>query len=156
MQHTQVIHPLLHLSKMDAQYMQALLVDTHAPNMAMQDKFIFTCAPIALQVAIEKDYFLLCLQSVDRQQIRLLPKPPMWLASNHPQHLEEAEQLSQHISVYAWLSFKFPQIFIEGADVQALRSQVSRYIERALLIQKGFGETSREMDLVGRRIRLHH
>ena len=153
MQHTQVVHPLLQLTKMDAQYTQALLVDAYAPNMAMQDKFIFTCAPIAIQVAIEKDYFLLCLQSVDTHQIRLLPQPPAWIDSNHPQHLEEAEQMSQRISLYAWLSFKFPQIFIEGDGVQALRSKVSRYIERALLIQKGYGETSREYDLVGRRKR---
>jgi ATP-dependent RNA helicase SUPV3L1/SUV3 len=148
-QHTQVTHPLLHLTKMEAQYTQALLVDAHAPHMAMQDKFIFVCAPISIQVTIEKDYFLLCLQSVDTHQVRGLPKPPSWLHSNNPKHLEEAEQLSQHISLYAWLSFKFPQIFIDGSDVPALRRQLSRYIERALLIQTGYGETGRENELVG-------
>lgn len=152
-QHTQVTHPLLRLNPMNAQYAQALLVDAHAPNMSMQDKFVFVCAPIAIQVAIEKDYFLMCLQSVVMHQPRFLPAAPIWLASNHPQHLEEAEQLSQNISLYAWLSFKFPQIFIEGDAVQAMRSQVSRYIERVLLIQKGYGDTSRENELVSRRKR---
>jgi ATP-dependent RNA helicase SUPV3L1/SUV3 len=152
-QHTQVAHPLLRLSPMQAQYAQALLVDAHAPRMAMPDKFIFVCAPIAIQVSIEKDYFLMCLQSVMEHQARLLPTAPFWLDSHHPQYLEEAEQLSQNISLYAWLSFKFPQIFVEGDAVQTLRSRVSRYIERALLIQKGYGDTSRENELIGRRKR---
>jgi len=111
------------------------------------------CAPIAIQVAIEKDYFLMCLQSVVEYQPRQLPTAPFWLDSHHPQYLEEAEQLCQNISLYAWLSFKFPQIFVEGDAVQTLRSKVSRYIERALLIQKGYGDTSRENELIGRRKR---
>lgn len=152
-QHTQVTHPLLRLSAMQAQYTQALLVDAHAPHMAMADKFIFVCAPIAIQVAIEKDYFLMCLQSVVEHQPRRLPTAPFWLDSYHPQYLEEAEQLSQNISLYAWLSFKFPQIFVEGDAVNTLRGHVSRYIERALLIQKGYGDTSREYELVGKRKR---
>jgi len=46
-QHTQVTHPLLCLSPMQAQYAQALLVDAHAPRMAMPDKFIL-CALLSL------------------------------------------------------------------------------------------------------------
>jgi len=117
----------------------------------MQDKFILVCAPISLQVPIETDYFLLCLTSIDRNQPRVLPKTPSWLSSNNPNHLEEAENLSQQISLYAWLSYKFPHIFIEPDSVSALRLQVSRYIERALLTQSGYGFTSREQDVMSNR-----
>jgi len=52
--------------------------------------------------------------------------------------------MSKDISLYAWLSFKFPQVFVQAADVAELRTQVGRYIERELLRQSGFGLTSKE------------
>jgi ATP-dependent RNA helicase SUPV3L1/SUV3 len=114
--------------------------------MALKDKFIFVCAPISLNVAYEKDYYLLCLKSVAESQQRILPAAPVWLSANSPKHLEVAELLSHNLSLYAWLGFKFPQIFVDGAKVKALRLQVSSYIESALLTQAGYGDTSREID----------
>ena len=97
-------------------------------------------------MAFEKDYYLLCLQSVAQSKVRHLPARPAWLDSDSPKHLEQAELLSHNLSLYAWLSFKFPQFFVDGSQVMALRQQVSRYIERALLTQAGYGNTSREID----------
>jgi ATP-dependent RNA helicase SUPV3L1/SUV3 len=137
---------------LDRQITQAVLIDEHAPAMAMADKFIFVCAPIALNVAFEKDYYLLCLRSVATSQLRHLPIAPVWLTGLSPKHLETAELLSHNLSLYAWLSFKFPQIFVDGDQVSAIRQRVSRYIENALLTQAGYGDTSREVDyLMGRR-----
>ena len=142
-------------SPLNNQFTQALLVDSYAPKMALKDKYIFVCAPIALNVAYEKDYYLLCLKSVDTNQIRTLPASPVWL--NRPdfitpsdaKYLETAELLSHNLSLYAWLSFKFPQIFVADAlAIQTYRSQLSRYISQALLIQAGYGVTTREQDLV--------
>ncbi len=141
-------HALFALSKVAAQLNQALLVDQFAPKLSLKDKFIFTCAPIAINVSIEKDYFLLCLKSVVEHIIRTLPPAPIWLDSNNPKHLESAEILSQNISLYAWLSYKFPQIFVDAGQVAHLRQAVSRYIERALLTQTGYGDTQRESDLL--------
>jgi ATP-dependent RNA helicase SUPV3L1/SUV3 len=86
------------------------------------------------------------LQSVAQSQKRHLPTPPVWLESVSPKYLEAAELLSHNLSLYAWLSFKFPQIFIDGEQVKTLRQRVSRYIESALLTQAGFGDTTRETD----------
>jgi ATP-dependent RNA helicase SUPV3L1/SUV3 len=143
-------HDLYTLNTAPAQHAQALLVDAHAPQMALKDKFVFCCAPISINVNIEKDYFLMCLQSAYLLAPRALPKSPVWLKSDNPKHLEEAENLSQNISLYAWLSYKFPAIFVELDAVSVLRTQVSRYIERSLLTQAGYGETSRELDLAFR------
>ncbi len=139
-------HALFEMAPLDTQIAQALLVDEYAPDMSLQDKYIFVCAPISLNVAYEKDYYLLCLQSVAQSRIRHLPPRPAWLDSDSPKHLEAAELLSHNLSLYAWLSFKFPQFFTNGSQVAALRQQVSRYIERALLTQAGYGNTSREID----------
>jgi len=139
-------HALFEQASLNAQINQALLVDEYAPDMSLKDKYIFTCAPISLNVAFEKDYYLLCLQSVAQSTARYLPAPPSWLDASSPKHLEEAELLSHNLSLYAWLSFKFPQFFVDGDQIKSLRQQVSRYIERALLTQAGYGDTSREVD----------
>ena len=137
---------LFEQAKLNSQISQGLLVDEYAPNMSLKDKYIFVCAPIALNVAFEKDYYLLCLQSVAQSHLRRLPTAPAWLNTINPKHLEAAELLSHNISLYAWLSFKFPKIFVEGEQASTLRQLVSRYIESALLTQAGYGQISREMD----------
>ena len=78
--------------------------------------------------------------------ITFLPIKPAWLETNSPKYLEAAEVLGQNISLYAWLSIKFPQIFMDAPHIQALRSQVSQYITRALLVQSGYGQTAKELD----------
>lgn len=143
---TRFEHALFAHAPLSSQIAQALLVDAHAPAMSLKDKFIFVCAPVSLNVAFEKDYYLLCLQSVAQSKVRHLHAAPAWLSSDSPKHLEQAELLSHNLSLYAWLSFKFPQFFIDSDKVSALRQQVSRYIERALLTQAGYGDTSREID----------
>ena len=140
-------HDLFALGNVEAQFKQALLVDEFAPNMSLHDKFVFACAPISINVNFEKDYFLMCLQSAYLLAPRALPIAPIWLDSTNSKHLEKAEILSQNISLYAWLSFKFPQVFVDADKVGDLRKQISRYITRALLTQAGYGQTAREVDL---------
>ena len=134
------------LSSVTAQYSQAILVDKFAPKMALKDKFIFACAPISINTNIEKDYFLMCLQSAYLLAPRALPAAPKWFNACNPKHLEAAETISQNISLYAWLSYKFPQIFVDTGAVKDLRNQVSTYIASALLTQAGYGQTAREND----------
>lgn len=76
-----------------------------------------------------------------------MPFAPNWLNGGSERHLQQAEILSQHISLYAWLSYQFPTIFTEQATISALRNKVSNYIKQALLTQKGYGDTSKEIDL---------
>ena len=144
-------HDLFSLASTSTQFTQALLVDAFAPKMALRDKFVFSNAPISINVNIEKDYFLLCLKSVYESTARHLPPKPIWIGSHNPQYLETAELLSQNISLYAWLSYKFPSIFVDANLVSSYRKAVSRYIERALLSQAGYGDTLRELDFLQRR-----
>ena len=147
-QKLQINDDLFALSSVAALHAQATLIDEFAPKMALKDKFIFACAPISINTNIEKDYFLMCLQSAYLLAPRALPTAPIWLESNNPKHLEAAENLSQNISLYAWLSVKFPKVFVDADNVTNLRRAISRYIEDSLLIQAGYGATSRESDLL--------
>ncbi len=149
--HVKFNHDLLTLASTATQFTQALLVDAFAPRMALHDKLTFTNAPISLNVNIEKDYFLLCLKSVYTSTIRHLPIKPVWLDSHNAQYLESAEILSQNISLYAWLSYKFSDLFVDKDLISNYRKAVSRYIERALLSQAGYGDTLRELDFLPKR-----
>lgn len=146
-------HALFAMAPLHAQINQALLVDAHAPMLSLKDKYIFVCAPVSLNVPFERDYYLLCLQSVAESKVRQLPTRPAWLDADSPKHLEQAELLSHNLSLYAWLGFKYPQFFVDGERVGALRRDVSRYIERALLTQAGYGNTSRETDSLISKVR---
>ncbi len=145
-QRTRFDSELFAQSSLNTQIAQAMLVDEYAPTMSLKDKYIFVCAPISLNVAFEKDYYLICLQSVEQSQVRHLPAMSSRLDSVSSKHLEAAELLSHNLSLYAWLSFKFPRIFVDGDEVRSLRQRVSRYIESALLTQAGYGDTTREID----------
>jgi ATP-dependent RNA helicase SUPV3L1/SUV3 len=136
--------PLFETASLGNQITIAQLIDQHAPQLSLLDKFRLSCAPVALDQT-DLDYFLLCMASIVAGQARHLPPSPAWLASTSPKHLEEAENLSQHLSLYAWLSWKFPTIFYQRDALPDLRQQVSRYIERALLVQAGYQNTSKEL-----------
>ena len=137
--------PIFETSALNVHVEQGHLIDLHAPSISLRDKFTFSCAPVSLDKAHERDYFLICLKRFAAGQTTALPAAPDWLTSTSPRHLEEAENLSKDLSLYAWLSFKYPKIFYQGADMPALRSRISRYIEAALLTQAGFGDTSKEL-----------
>jgi ATP-dependent RNA helicase SUPV3L1/SUV3 len=131
------------------QLAQALLVDLHAPELPLADKFTFACAPTSVDSHFESAYFLQCLKSVYKGAVQSLPEAPIWLSLRadkkpNPKYLEEAELLSQNLSLYAWLSFQFPKSFVDGSAVKAMRARLSEYITGALLTQSGYSEISRE------------
>ncbi|MDB5898853.1 MAG: helicase [Ramlibacter sp.] len=122
----------------------ARVVDRIAGKLSLDDKFTFSCAPIAHDKDNELGYFETCLLAFVKGRTLPLPRLADWLHDRRPGFLEEAEFLSKDVSLYAWLSYKFPQVYCDGEAVPELRSHLSRYIERELLRQNGFGKTSKE------------
>lgn len=137
--------PIFETAAVSVHVNQGHLIDEHAPHLPLAHKFTFSCAPVSLDKDHEVDFFLSCLKSLAASRKKPLPAAPSWLTASSPRHLEEAENLSKDLSLYAWLSFKFPAVFYQGESVPELRSRVSRYIEQALLTQAGFGDTSKEL-----------
>lgn len=119
-------------------------VDRLAGQLSLEEKFSFACAPVSVERDHEIDYYKRCLKAyVGRHQLEL-PAAPGWLAASSPTRLEDAELLSKQISLYAWLSMKFPDVYYQFDALVQLRAQLSRFIERSLLHQSGFGKTSKE------------
>jgi ATP-dependent RNA helicase SUPV3L1/SUV3 len=136
---------LFQTAEMSAHIMLGHWIDRQATELSLKDKFTLSCAPVSLDKPHESDYFLNCVQSLREHRPRRLPAGHDWLSSTGAKYLEEAENLSQIISLYAWLAGKFPQVFYEAESLPTLRSKVSRYIESALLTQAGYGNTSKEL-----------
>jgi hypothetical protein len=122
----------------------ARVVDRMGGKLSLKDKFTFSCAPISHDRENELAYFETCLLAFVKGRTLLLPRLADWLQDRQPGFLEEAEFLSKDVSLYAWLSYKFPAVYCDGEAVPELRAHLSRYIERELLRQNGFGMTSRE------------
>ncbi len=135
------------ITPLNVQITIAHIIDQYAPNMHLKDKFVLSSSPISIESSHELDYFISCVKTVYQGEIKRLPTELIWLNSTSPKHLEEAEEISKDISLYAWLSFKFPHTFVETDKIETLRKAVSRYIERALLTQAGYQETSKEQFL---------
>lgn len=129
------------------QHQQAMLIDQTAPQLSMRDKYRLMCAPLAIQVPIARDYFLQCVQAVATQQARSLPQMPEWLNGQQAQYLEQAELICQHLSLYSWLSYQYPRIFVDSALIDDARKKLNGFIGRALRVQAGYGKTQREAEL---------
>ncbi|MDT7850028.1 helicase-related protein [Methylophilus sp. VKM B-3414] len=129
------------------QHQQAMLIDQTAPQLSMRDKYRLMCAPLAIQVPIARDYFLQCVQAVATQQARSLPQMPEWLNGQQAQYLEQAELICQHLSLYSWLSYQYPRIFVDSALIDDARKKLNGFIGRVLRVQAGYGKTQREAEL---------
>lgn len=135
---------LFETAALEDQIALARVVDRMAGKLSLADKFTFSCAPIAHDKAHELAYFETCLLAFVKGRTLPLPRLDGWLQDRQPGLLEEAEFLSKDVSLYAWLSYKFPEVYCDGEAVPELRGHLSRYIERELLRQNGFGKTSKE------------
>lgn len=129
------------------QAQQAAIIDEVAPQLPMRDKVRLMCAPLAIQVPIARDYFVQCVQAVALQQTRPLPQLPEWLHGQQAQYLEQAELICQHLSLYSWLSYQYPRIFVDSALIDDARKKLNAFIGRALRVQAGYGKTQREVEL---------
>lgn len=119
-------------------------VDRLAGQLSLTEKFSFACAPVSVDKDHELDYYKRCLRAyVERHEMQM-PAVPSWMKASSPARLEDAEMLSKQISLYAWLSMKFPDVYYQFRELLEFRSQLSRFIERSLLHQSGFGKTSKE------------
>lgn len=108
-------------------------------TLSLEDRFTFARAPVSVERSEELGYFTACLSAALSGRVQHLAKAPAWLMEPEGDRLEEAEQLSKNLSLYAWLSFKFPSVFVDASQVPQLRAILSRYIEQALVRQDGFG-----------------
>ncbi len=112
------------------------IVDNIAKNtISLKEKFTFACAPINNNED-ELEYFKTLLKHFTKKQSVKLPHMPEWIGHKNATFLDQAELLSKKVSLYAWLSYKFPNIYKDQEAIPQYRELLSNYINHALLIRK--------------------
>ena len=120
--------PLFEADAMRSAVQIAALVDQLAAKLPLKKRYTLACAPVNADKP-ETAYFMDCLRALAHDEVMPLPARPGWLVSNKSGNLEAAEVLSKEISLYAWLSFKFPRTFTNNrrvAGVACRREQIHR------------------------------
>lgn len=115
-----------------------------AQNLPIKTRFLLANAPVDALKEADVLYYKKCLEAVKGGYAMVVPSRPDWLKNQIPGMLEQAEQLHKELSLYAWLSFKFPKVFHLSDIMPELRQQLTTYIEAELLTQQGFGLTAKE------------
>lgn len=111
-------------------------VEKIAPDLSIEEKFIFSCAPTS-DKEDDFDFFMKCLKTYrDNKQMKAPSLQTRGLGVFNPKLLWQAEQLSKDLGLYSWLALKYPDNFVDAEWISDLRSDVSEYIKKALVSQK--------------------
>jgi ATP-dependent RNA helicase SUPV3L1/SUV3 len=106
---------------------------TDSYELPLQMKYYLSCAPVSINSPyIESKFheYILCLEKnakVDYVPIRNLPSH-----ANSAAMLLKIEDRVKEISLYLWLSFKFPELFTDTQKATQARMMLNSFIENSL------------------------
>lgn len=111
-----------------------------AVGMALDDKFTFTCAPVDMRNAYMMRNYQLWMNNfslgrpsrIDRLQTRYERST----GEADPEAFYHAEVLVKTLTVYAWLAYRYRDLFPDLGECDRQRNVLNRYIE-ATLRKKG-------------------
>jgi len=109
----------------------AKLLDSYPLNL--EDKYILASAPINHNSITLKSAYKVYIKAVLNKK-KLKYKLSIDLSKKIKTDLDllKAEDEVKKISLYLWLSYKYPEIFIDFEEVKRLRYQVNQYCEKGL------------------------
>jgi ATP-dependent RNA helicase SUPV3L1/SUV3 len=102
-------------------------------SMKLEEKFLFSQAPISVNAPIIKSAFMFYIKSVQNNKIveyKLLSKFKKIAKDEY--ELLQAEDEVKKISLYLWLSYKFPQYFKDTQKAIDTRIKLNQFIEKSL------------------------
>ena len=129
-------NPLFKNATLDSMIELSTIVDYVAPDLSMEDKYVCICAPVSINKDEDVNYFkkaIIALKNKEEMDLFLLPE---WINDDKFSNLQQAENLSKNLSIYAWLSFRYKDIFIERDLIPLYRTKLSHYIASALIKEK--------------------
>jgi ATP-dependent RNA helicase SUPV3L1/SUV3 len=107
-----------------------------AAGMPLEDRFTFACAPVDTRNAhMMRTYQLwmsnFALGRVSRLE-RIQSRYEQSTGETDPEAFYHAEVSVKTLTVYAWLAYRYPELFPELAECDRQRDVLNRYIERTL------------------------
>ncbi len=128
--------PLFRTAELEDSVRLAWLGDS-VKGLSLEVRFTYACAPIDRKNELHMTCFFRWLHSHSKAQSCRLPELPNWAyLGPSDTWLYEAEGLTKLAAVYAWLAYRFPQLYPDLEQAQTQRRELSSYIE-SVLSKKG-------------------
>lgn len=121
------------ISKIDSMLEVADIVNRY--KFDLKTKFILTLAPVALSSYYMKTIFEKYLYNLQKNKLIKYTAPsslPKVATSN--EMMQRAESQIKEISLYLWLSFKFPEQFVDTKLVIKSRGMLNKFIANSLRV----------------------
>ena len=119
-------------------------VDQKVPQLPVTERLTLAAAPVAIRNETVVGWFLERMLPAfhDRDNPEGDPRPVDELfdqarAFEHarpgnPQHMRQAEDYLKALTVYAWLAYRYPDVYSRIEDCEICRETVNVYVERSL------------------------
>ena len=116
--------------------MLELAAMTDAIGMPLEEKFVFTCAPVDLRNAyMMRNYQLWMNNFASGRPSRVERLPSRYERTTgeaDPEAFYHAEVLVKTLTVYAWLAYRYGRLFPDLGECDRQRGVLNRYIEQTL------------------------
>jgi ATP-dependent RNA helicase SUPV3L1/SUV3 len=102
-------------------------------NISIEQKHIFSAAPVSIKSPIIKSAFLFYINSIiNNKEVKYKPFSTFSQIAKTEKQLLQAEDEVKKISLYLWFSYKFPELFSDKDKAQSHRIKINNIIERTL------------------------
>ncbi|NLO17348.1 MAG: RNA helicase [Arcobacter butzleri] len=111
------------------------IIEQVVSNVQLDIKYILAQAPMAIKSPLVKRAYILYIKSI-KEQKTVEYKSSITLSRNakDEDELLRAEDEIRKITLYLWLSYKFPHIFVDSTRALHYRTLINKFIENSLAI----------------------
>jgi ATP-dependent RNA helicase SUPV3L1/SUV3 len=113
--------------------------------MSLEKKYILSQAPISTKSPLVRSAFLKFIEFIKQEKV-VYYKSTIALSKNakNEDELLKAEDEIRKISLYLWLSYKFPDIFVDVEKATNYKILINKFIENSL--KMGIKRTIQRVD----------
>ena len=102
-------------------------------DLSLEQKFIFANAPVSVKSPLIQSAFFSYIEAIIRNKpLSYRLTTPIKNSTKDPMELLKVEDEIKKISLYLWLSFKFPNVFFDQKKAKNFQIQLNQYIENSL------------------------
>lgn len=102
-------------------------------NLKLEDKYLLAQAPISIKSPIILQAYQAYIAAVIKNKVtRYKPSITLPKKARTQKDLLLVEDEVKKISLYLWLSYKLPELFVDGVKATIMRNSLNRFIENSL------------------------
>lgn len=102
-------------------------------SMKLEEKYLFAQAPVSLNSPLVKSAYIFYINSIlNKNKVKYKATITLKDIAKTENELLQAEDEVKKISLYLWLSYKFPNYFTDYDKAYIIREKINRIIENSL------------------------